>query len=78
MKSVSFTTTLPVVMCVLGYTSPVYAYLDPGTGSIIIQGVIATVVGAGVAMKIYWHKIRKFFSPSRNTDNGGSNEKEGR
>jgi len=39
-----------------------FAYLDPGTGSIIIQSAIASVAAAGYVIKIYWHKILSFFS----------------
>jgi uncharacterized membrane-anchored protein len=39
-----------------------YAYLDPGTGTIIIQGLIAAVVGGAVAIKMYWFKVKGFFS----------------
>ena len=39
-----------------------FAYLDPGTGSIIIQGVIAAVVGGLVVIKVYWYKLKSFFS----------------
>lgn len=39
----------------------VIAYLDPGTGSIILQTVVAGFFGALVAIKIYWHKITGFF-----------------
>lgn len=33
------------------------AYIDPGTGSFVIQGIIAAVVGAGFAIKIFWRRI---------------------
>jgi len=39
-----------------------FAYLDPGTGSIIIQSLIASVAAAGYVIRIYWHKIVSFFS----------------
>ena len=42
--------------------SDAHAYLDPGTGSLLIQMLIAGVVGAGVVVKIYWRKIRTFVS----------------
>ena len=52
----------------------VLVYIDPGTGSIILQAIVATFVGAAVAAKIYWHKILKFLGirkkyPKRNEDN---------
>jgi len=42
-------------------TSNVHAYLDPGTGSIIIQGIIAGVLTITIAVKTYWFKIKAFF-----------------
>lgn len=37
------------------------AYLDPGTGSYILQMIIAGVLGAAFAVKIFWMRIRRFF-----------------
>lgn len=37
------------------------AYLDPGTGSLILQALVATLAGAVVAITSYWQKIRAFF-----------------
>ncbi len=42
---------------------PAHAYLDPGTGSIILQGIIAAVAAAAVTGKLYWEKLKGFFSP---------------
>ena len=44
-----------------GFSMPAYAYLDPGTGSILIQGAIATVAGALVAGRLYWERIKSWF-----------------
>jgi hypothetical protein len=35
----------------------IHAYLDPGTGSIIIQVLIAALVGGGILLKTFWKKI---------------------
>ncbi|OHB60677.1 MAG: hypothetical protein A2167_09120 [Planctomycetes bacterium RBG_13_46_10] len=37
------------------------AYLDPGTGSIIFQVIIAGLCGGLLAVKIFWSKIKSFF-----------------
>jgi hypothetical protein len=37
------------------------AYLDPGSGSFIIQILIATLVGGLFIVKSYWQKILGFF-----------------
>jgi len=33
-------------------------YLDPRSGSVIVQMVIAAIVGLGISLKVYWHKIK--------------------
>jgi uncharacterized membrane protein YfcA len=43
------------------FTEPAYAYLDPGTGSMILQAVIGAIVGSAVAIKIFWKRIKHFF-----------------
>ena len=43
---------------------PALAYLDPGTGSLMIQMAIGAVAAAGAAVSVYWQKLRSFFSRS--------------
>lgn len=54
------------------------AYLDPGSGSLIFQVVIAFFVGIGFAMKQHWIRITNLFrrkkTPSEMTD-GTEDEK---
>jgi hypothetical protein len=40
------------------------AYLDPGSGSFLIQLLIAGIVGAGFIIKVYWKKIKGLFNRS--------------
>ena len=44
------------------FVSDVYAYLDPGTGSLVIQVIIGALVGLGITLKIYWYKLKEKFS----------------
>jgi hypothetical protein len=39
-------------------TLPAYAYLDPGTGSMLLQVILGGIAAIGVALKLFWHKIR--------------------
>jgi hypothetical protein len=39
-------------------SSPAFAYLDPGSVSMVFNVIVATIVGAGVSLSIYWTKIR--------------------
>ena len=34
-----------------------YAYLDPGTGSALIQGILGALAAIGVVLKLYWHRL---------------------
>ena len=54
---------LPVLMIVPDLPGPegVDAYLDPGTGSIIIQVVIGVAVGGLATIGIFWGRVKSFF-----------------
>lgn len=39
-----------------------YAYIDPGTGSYILQIVLAAFLGALFALKIFWGNVKSFFA----------------
>ncbi|OGN94033.1 MAG: hypothetical protein A2Y88_01325 [Chloroflexi bacterium RBG_13_48_10] len=41
-----------------------HAYLDPGSGSFLVQLLIAGIVGAGFLIKVYWKKIKSLFHRS--------------
>jgi hypothetical protein len=41
------------------------AYLDPGSGSILLQMVIAAALGAALAVKVYWKKIKGTLSKKK-------------
>jgi len=47
------------------FISDAYAYLDPGSGSIIVQAIIAALVGVGITVKLYWEKLKIKFSSIR-------------
>ena len=49
--------------------SNAFAYIDPGTGSIILQGLIAGIAAAGATISIYWTKIKSFFSKKKKNNN---------
>jgi hypothetical protein len=46
-----------------------FAYIDPGTGSYILQLALAGVLGAGYALKHYWFRLKRLFT-SRADDAG--------
>lgn len=40
----------------------IHAYIDPGTGSLIIQVLIASFFGGIFLIKGFWGRLRHFFS----------------
>lgn len=59
--------TALLVLVALVTATPAHAYLDPGTGSIVLQAVIATVAAAAVGLKLYWGRLKSLFSRGRST-----------
>jgi hypothetical protein len=58
---------LIVAWCTI-FPSNAFAYLDPGTGSLIFQTVIAALAAVGFGMRHYWGRIRMWVKRPR----GGS------
>ncbi|NQX87493.1 MAG: hypothetical protein HRT77_02405 [Halioglobus sp.] len=52
---------LSVLLLLFTYAQHASAYLDPGTGSMVLQGIIAALAVIGFTIKSYWYKIRGFF-----------------
>ncbi len=44
------------VLLLLG-VGTAHAYLDPGTGSALLQGVLGALAALAVALKLYWHRL---------------------
>ena len=42
-----------------GFIFKTFGYIDPGSGSMFIQMIVGALAGAGIAMKIYWNKIKE-------------------
>ena len=45
----------------LGLPGETHFYIDPGTGSLVLQAVVGGLVGTLVAVKIFWSQIKGFF-----------------
>jgi hypothetical protein len=56
------------LFAILLSAAPAQAYIDPGTGSFLVQGIIAAVVGTGVAIKMFWGRIKAALTGSKPVD----------
>lgn len=47
------------------FSSPVMAYIDPGSGSVIMSAIVGFFVAMAMAIKTYWYKIKSLFTRSK-------------
>ena len=45
----------------VGFSAAAHAYLDPGTGSILVQSLLAGIAGAAAVVSLYWQRVKAFF-----------------
>jgi hypothetical protein len=62
MNNLSATSLTVGVALVIALTTPAYAYLDPGTGSMLLQGLIAVVAGGATLVTMYYQRFKDLIS----------------
>ena len=50
-------------LIMVGASAPAYAYIDPATGSIILQAVFGAVAGATLFFRTSLYKVKALFAP---------------
>ncbi len=50
------------------------AYLDPGSGSYLLQLLIAALLGAAFALRMYWGRIKSFFRRGSDREDSDSEQ----
>lgn len=62
----------PLCLCLifLAMADNAWAYIDPGTGSHLLQIVAALVVGSLFALKTFWHRLKAFFRGGKDDSDG--------
>lgn len=60
------------VTALLSLAPSAQAYLDPGTGSLILSAIIGLLATIGLAIKTWWYKIKALFrrAAPRSGDDG--------
>ena len=57
--------SLLLLFSFLIWATPASAYIDPGSGSMIISMLIGFFVSATIAIKTYWRKLKSRFTPNK-------------
>ena len=39
-----------------------YAYIDPGTGSVLLQALLGAIAAVGAYITLYWRKFKNFLN----------------
>jgi len=64
-----------VFLTVFDFSRPAFAYLDPGTGSMILQVLLGGIAGVIMVLKLYWGGLTNLFgSKRRKRDKSTSSE----
>ena len=64
MKKILITTSIFVTF----FNNIAFAYLDPGTGSIILQLILGAAAAVATYCSMYWQKIKEFFNKKDKKD----------
>jgi len=64
--------TTPRILAILAlltfFALPAYGYLDPISGSLILQALIGGFAGLAVVVKLYWRKLKARFGFGKPAD----------
>ena len=55
---------------------PAMAYLDPGSGSMLLQLLLGGTAGLILVVKLYWQSFISFFKPKKEDESDLNNEEE--
>lgn len=61
----AFLFALLICWCVLVAERPALAYLDPGSGSMLLQVILGGVAGVAVIARLYWGRLLSLFGIRR-------------
>ena len=56
-----FVCLLVLILSLATLSRPAHAYLDPGTGAIILQVLLGGFAGALIIGRLYWQRIKALF-----------------
>lgn len=71
-KSIVGSSVLLIVLSLI--PEDVHAYIDPGSGSMILQLLLAGVAGAAMACKLYWRRFLSFFRRNPSSTDSSDNK----
>ena len=66
---------LTAIICIISLTAQqAFAYLDPASGSMILQGILAGIAAVGVSVGIFWRRLKLIFSSRKKSTDEADDE----
>jgi hypothetical protein len=72
MKNSSFFVMVNVLLMMIVGSNTAWAYIDPGTGSMVLQLLLGGIAGAVVIFKLYWRRFVGMFRGHTREESGSS------
>lgn len=54
-------TAILAAIATAALVQPAHAYLDPGTGSILLQAILGGIAGGLFIIRMQWARLKRFF-----------------
>jgi hypothetical protein len=74
-RNMGFRRTLQVIVLMVAFVSiagPAHAYLDPGTGSMLLSALIGVVAAVALALKMFWYQLAGWVRGSKRGSQSGA------
>ncbi|WP_339071127.1 hypothetical protein WIN67_10030 [Pseudomonas idahonensis] len=65
--------SLVALICLVVLPINAFAYLDPGTGSAVLQGILGALAAVVVVLKLYWHRFLRMLGLRKDSVKKDSN-----
>lgn len=76
MKSFVEKTLVVLIVAIFFFPLNAFAYLDPGSGSMLLQLILGGVAGLMVVVKLYWQSFLSLFKGKKSTDSDSTDKKD--
>ena len=76
MKHSPYFLLLIFFLIVFGFSKSAWAYLDPGTGSMVLQLLLGGIAGAIVILNLYWQQFVSLFRRDSQKESENSSSKD--
>ena len=69
MRVINVAIFVGLFMLISDLSGELHAYLDPGSGSMLIQVILGVIVGGLALVRLYWQRLTAFVLRRRKVEN---------